>query len=142
MTSGGLRSSDGQFEGHIIGDRHFPGAASGGARSLYQPDRGVGWGLVSGDGWRVPYSGTDCVVYHEGVGHPIGLPHPEPGDDSVMSLAQYKYWLNETWIDEPQKRKLGWQPTPEKPATRRFAVLRLHGRFPNRGCRGPPSRSS
>ena len=110
-----LRSSDGQFEGHIIGDRHFPGAASGGARSLYQPDRGVGWGLVSGDGWRVPYSGTDSVVYHEGVGHPIGLPHPEPGDDSVMSQAQYKYWLNETWIDEPQKRKLGWQPTPEKP---------------------------
>ena len=71
-----LRQADGQFEGQIIDDRHFPGAASGGARSLYWPDRGVGWGLVSGDGWRVPYSGTDCVVYHEGVGHPIGLPHP------------------------------------------------------------------
>ncbi|MCL4207006.1 MAG: hypothetical protein KJ000_31370 [Pirellulaceae bacterium] len=105
-----LRAADGQFEGQIIQDRHFPGAASGGARAMYIPDRGVGWGLVSGDGWRVPYTGTDCVVYHEGVGHAIGLPHPEPQDDSVMSLAQYRFWLNQSWVHEAQKRQLGWQP--------------------------------
>ncbi len=99
-----------QFEGQIIGNRHFPGAASGGARATYLPDRGVGWGLVSADGWRVPYSGSDSVVYHEGVGHPIGLPHPEPADDSVMCRAQYRYWLNQTWITEAQKKKLGWRP--------------------------------
>jgi hypothetical protein len=113
-----LRAVDGQFEGQIINGRHFPGAQSGGARSLYMPDRGLAWGLVSADGWRVPYSGTDCVVYHEGVGHAIGLPHPEPGNDSVMSRAQYRYWINETWIDDAQKRKLGWIAPPEKPAAR------------------------
>jgi hypothetical protein len=26
-----------------------------------------------------------------------------------MSLAQYRFWLHQTWIDESQKRKLGWQ---------------------------------
>jgi len=107
------RTVDGrpQFEGQIIGNRHFPGAASGGARALYMPDRGIGWGLVSADGWRVPYSGSDSVVYHEGVGHPIGLPHPQPADDSVMSRAQYRYWLSQSWITEAQKKKLGWEPT-------------------------------
>ncbi|MBI3467083.1 MAG: hypothetical protein HY000_29055 [Planctomycetes bacterium] len=107
-----LRRVDGklQFEGNYNGGRHFPGAESGGARSTYLADRGVGWGLVSADGWRVPYSGTDCVVYHEGVGHPIGLPHPEPANGSVMSLAQYRGWINESWIDDEQKKKLGWQP--------------------------------
>ena len=104
-----VRAVDGQFEGQLIEGRHFPGAASGGARSSYLAGRGAGWGLVSGDGWRVPYTGSDCVVYHEGVGHPIGLPHPEPADGSVMSLAQYRFWLNQSWIDEGQKRKLGWQ---------------------------------
>ena len=113
-----LRAVDGQFEGQIIAGRHFPGAESGGARALYFPQRGLAWGLVSADGWRVPYSGSDSVVYHEGVGHPIGLPHPEPGNDSVMSRAQYRYWLNETWIDDAQKRKLGWVAAPEKPAAR------------------------
>lgn len=110
-----IRIVDGQprFEGQIIGNRHFPGAESGGARSLYWPNRGAGWGLVSADGWRVPYSGSDCVVYHEGVGHPIGLPHPEPGNGSVMSLAQYRFWLNQSWIDEDQKRKLGWEPAAD-----------------------------
>jgi hypothetical protein len=108
-----LREPDGRFEGQIIDDRHFPGAESGGARALYFPDQGVGWGLVSGDGWRVPYIGTDCVVYHEGVGHAVGLPHPEPADDSVMSLAQYKFWINQSWVHEDQKRQLGWRPQSE-----------------------------
>jgi hypothetical protein len=97
-----------QFEGQIINGRHFPGARSGGARATYLADRGVGWGLVSADGWRVPYSGTDCVIYHEGVGHPIGLPHPEPQNSSVMSLAQYRGWLSESSVDEGQKQRLGW----------------------------------
>jgi hypothetical protein len=113
-----LRVREGQreFEGQLIEGRHFPGAASGGARSLYMPDRGLGWGLVSADGWRVPYSGSDCVAYHEGVGHPIGLPHPEPADGSVMSLAQYRYWINQTWVHEGQKEKLGWTPPDEDSA--------------------------
>jgi hypothetical protein len=98
-----------RFEGSVDEHgRHFPGAESGGARAAYLPDEGIGLGLVSADGWRVPYSGSDCVVYHEGIGHPLGLLHPEPEDDSVMGLAQYKYWLNQTWVDGPQKRALGW----------------------------------
>ncbi|NQV24393.1 MAG: hypothetical protein HQ518_08500 [Rhodopirellula sp.] len=98
-----------KFEGQIIEGRHFPGAKSGGARATYLADRGVGWGLVSADGWRVPYCGTDCVIYHEGVGHPIGLPHPEPQNSSVMSLAQYRGWLSESSVDESQKKRLGWK---------------------------------
>lgn len=114
-----------EFEGQIIGGRHFPGAASGGARASYLADRGQGWGLVSADGWRVPYSGSDCVVYHEGVGHTIGLPHPEPGDGSVMSQAQYRFWLNETWIDQAQKQRLGWQPAvaEKSPPTDLFSAF-------------------
>ena len=107
---------DGQlkFEGQIIKGRHFPGARSGGSRATYLKDRGVGWGLVSADGWRVPYCGTDCVIYHEGVGHPIGLPHPEPQNDTVMSLAQYRGWLSESFVDESQKKRLGWNQPDQK----------------------------
>lgn len=97
---------------------HVPGAAAGGSRAVYLADRGKGWGLVSGDGWRVPCRGSDCVVYHEGVGHAIGLPHPEPGDDSVMGQAQYTLPLNRSWIETRQKRQLGIDPgTPPPPAT-------------------------
>lgn len=96
------------FEGNYRNGRHFPGAESGGARAMFLKDRGVGWGLVSADGWRVPYSGSDCVVYHEGVGHSIGLPHNQPADGAVMSLAQYNGWINESWLDQAQKKRLGW----------------------------------
>lgn len=97
------------FEGTVNArtGRHFPGAESGGARAVYLAGPGVGVGLVSADGWRVPYSGSDCVVYHEGVGHAMGLPHPEPMNDSVMGRAQYVGWLNETWLDAAQKQALG-----------------------------------
>jgi hypothetical protein len=97
------------FEGSIGEQgRHFPGAESGGARATYDAEEGLGMGLVSADGWRVPYSGSDCVVYHEGIGHPIGLPHPEPIDDSVMGTGQYRFWINQTWIAPAQKKALGW----------------------------------
>jgi hypothetical protein len=99
-----------QFEGQVIKSRHFPGSPFGGARAVYLAERGVGWGLISADGWRVPYSGSDCVVYHEGIGHAIGLPHPQPNNNSVMSLAQYRGWINESWLDKEQKSKLGWKP--------------------------------
>ena len=100
-----------QHEGHVSREgRHFPGAASGGARSLYVAREGLGLGLLSADGWRVPYSGSDCVVYHEGIGHPVGLPHPEPIDDSVMGTAQYQWWIHQTRVAEHQKRALGWAP--------------------------------
>lgn len=113
------------FEGQLIDGLHHPGATSGGARATYLADRGVGWGLVSADGWRVPYRGSDCVVYHEGVGHAIGLPHPEPANGSVMSMGQYQGWLSESWVDEAQKRRLGWEP-PKQPADRTdlFSVFR------------------
>ena len=107
-----LRPRDGkyEFEGNLSRGEHFPGAASGGARATYLADRGVGWGLVSADGWRVPYRGSDCVVYHEGCGHTVGLPHPEPGNGSVMSLGQYKGWISESWLDKEQKIHMGWAP--------------------------------
>ncbi|GAA5506997.1 hypothetical protein [Novipirellula caenicola] len=102
------------FEGNLNQGQHFPGATSGGARAAYLANRGVGWGLVSGDGWRVPYRGTDCVVYHEGCGHTVGLPHPEPGNGSVMSMGQYRGWISESWIDKDQKSRMGWEPaSPE-----------------------------
>lgn len=103
------RIVDGQaiHEGHVGGDgRHFPGAESGGARAIYDARRGYGMGLVSGDGWRVPYSGSDCVVYHEGIGHAIGLPHPEPIDNSVMGTAQYESWISQTRLNASQRTQL------------------------------------
>lgn len=96
------------FEGNYSDGRHFPGAESGGARATFLSDQRKGWGLVSGDGWRVPYSGTDCVVYHEGVGHTIGLPHPD-ANPTVMSLGQYYGWISQSSVDLTQKKKLGWK---------------------------------
>jgi len=114
------------FEGNFNGSEHFPGATSGGARATYHADRGLGWGLVSGDGWRVPYRGSDCVVYHEGCGHTVGLPHPEPGNGSVMSMGQYRGWLSESWLDREQKMRLGWEPQrqPPSPQQRLFSEFR------------------
>ncbi|OWK38511.1 hypothetical protein [Fimbriiglobus ruber] len=112
-----VRTVDGKevHEGNIgRNGRHFPGAESGGARAIYIPDPGYGMGLVSGDGWRVPYAGgSDCVVYHEGLGHSVGLPHPDPTDNTVMGIAQYQFWINEAKLNAGQKQKLGWKP-PEK----------------------------
>ncbi len=107
------------FEGTYKDGEHFPGASAGGARATYFAHQRMGWGLVSADGWRVPYRGSDCVVYHEGCGHTVGLPHPEPADPTVMSLGQYCGWLNESWLNKQQKIRLGWRPasldsTPEK----------------------------
>lgn len=87
-----------------------PGSRCGGARSVYWKERQIGLGLVTADGWRVPILGTDCVTYHEGIGHAIGLPHPEPLNDSVMGLAQYAGSMEKTWVDDDQKKSLGWQP--------------------------------
>lgn len=119
-----------KFEGNYSNGRHFPGAEAGGARATYLADRGVGWGLVSADGWRVPYSGTDCVVYHEGCGHTVGLPHPEPGNNSVMSFGQYYGWISESWLDDDQKKRLGWQP-PEKPFDRKADLFSTFTALPD-----------
>lgn len=99
-----------EFEGNYNDGQHFPGATSGGARATYLSNERKGWGLVSADGWRVPYRGSDCVVYHEGCGHTVGLPHPEPGNGSVMSFGQYQGWISESWLDNEQKARLGWSP--------------------------------
>jgi hypothetical protein len=114
------------FEGNYNQGEHFPGAASGGARATYLADRGVGWGLVSADGWRVPYRGSDCVIYHEGCGHTVGLPHPEPGNGSVMSMGQYKGWISESWLDKEQKSRLRWEPkeTPNADQIELFSRFR------------------
>lgn len=116
-----------EFEGQLIDNQHFPGARSGGARATYLANEGKGWGLVSADGWRVPYRGSDCVVYHEGVGHTVGLPHPEPGNGSVMSFGQYQGWLSESWLDKEQKLRMGWNPdlpVPENPQLDLFTTFR------------------
>ncbi len=99
-----------EFEGNFHEQQHFPGATSGGARATYLADQRKGWGLVSADGWRVPYRGSDCVVYHEGVGHTVGLPHPQPQNGSVMSLGQYRGWISESWLDKEQKVHMNWNP--------------------------------
>ncbi len=114
------------FEGNLNAGRHFPGAESGGARATYLADRGVGWGLVSADGWRVPYSGSDCVVYHEGVGHTVGLPHPDDSNRSVMSHGQYHGWISESYLDTDQKERLGWQvvDAAKNPGPSLFTVFR------------------
>lgn len=97
-----------EFDGQIIRGEHFPGSTRGGSRAGYRRI-GMGVGLVSADGWRVPYRGSDCVIYHEGLGHTVGLPHPDKGDGSVMSQAQYRGWLSESWLNEDQKMELGWK---------------------------------
>lgn len=115
------RQEDGKevHEGHIGHEgRHFPGAESGGARAIYNHRPGYGMGLVSGDGWRVPYSGSDCVVYHEGIGHAIGLPHPEPIDDSVMGTAQYRWWIHQTRLNASQREKLAGKDLGEPDRSR------------------------
>ncbi|MDX9752994.1 MAG: hypothetical protein RBU29_03485 [bacterium] len=88
-----------------------PGSRAGGSRSVFWPEMHIGLGLVTADGWRVPVKGSDCVVYHEGLGHSLGLPHPEPIDNSVMGLAQYIDSIQITWIDKNQKLVMGWQET-------------------------------
>lgn len=89
-----------------------PGTRCGGARSVFWPEKHIGLGLVTADGWRIPLLGSDCVVYHEGIGHAIGLPHPEPIDNSVMGLAQYVDAIHKTWILEEQKKAMGRRPEP------------------------------
>ena len=115
-----------EFEGNYNHGQHFPGAGSGGARASYRSRRGVGWGLVSADGWRVPYRGSDCVIYHEGCGHTVGLPHPEDENGSVMSLGQYRGWISESWLDKEQKSRLKWVPSDsaQDAQTRLFSVFR------------------
>jgi hypothetical protein len=113
-----------EHEGNMSGQRHFPGAEGGGARATYLADRGIGWGLVSGDGWRVPYRGSDCVVYHEGVGHTVGLPHPEPGNPSVMSLGQYHGWISESYLDDDQKERMKWTKPTAKVQPSLFSKFR------------------
>ncbi|WP_417744466.1 hypothetical protein [Rosistilla oblonga] len=106
-----------KFEGNLNNGQHFPGAASGGSRASYISRSGVGRGLVSGDGWRVPYRGSDCVIYHEGCGHTVGLPHPEPQNGSVMSVGQYRGWINQSWLDKEQKLRMNWQPETIPPTS-------------------------
>lgn len=114
-----VRLIDGRevHEGNIARNgRHFPGAESGGARATYIAQPGYGMGLVTGDGWRVPYAGgSDCVVYHEGLGHSVGLPHPNPVDNTVMGTAQYAFWINEASLNAKQKLKLGCPPPDKLP---------------------------
>ncbi|MGE0398151.1 MAG: hypothetical protein AB7T06_15725 [Kofleriaceae bacterium] len=96
------------FAGKIKHGRHHPGTPLGGSSATYVGGRGVGLALVSADGWRVPYTGSDCVAYHE-TAHAFGVPHPAERDETVMSEAQYLGWLNETRIGDREKLALGWQ---------------------------------
>lgn len=100
-----------------------PGSSCGGSRAVYWKGENMGFGVVSGDGWRVPMKGADCVAYHEGVGHAIGLPHPEPIDNSVMGTAQYEFSLNQTTLAYKQKEMLGWRPAPIDRKSGLFSTL-------------------
>ena len=101
-----------ECRGHVIANgEDRPGTRCGGARALYWPEKRIGLGLVTADGWRVPIRGTDCVAYHEGIGHAIALPHPEPIDNSVMGLAQYVGGIHDTRLRDDQRLALGWQET-------------------------------
>lgn len=53
---------------------------------------GVGVGLVTQEAWLHPeLPGSACVVYHEGLGHALGMPHPTVRSKyCVMDLAQYQ----------------------------------------------------
>lgn len=97
-------------KGHVRGDGdHRPGSRCGGSRAVYWAQKHQGFGLVTADGWRVPIKGTDCVFYHEGIGHTVGLPHPEPNDDSVMGTAQYADAIHAAWVNESQKEAMGFE---------------------------------
>lgn len=100
-------------QGHVTNTgEERPGTSCGGSRAVYAKSLHIGIGVISGDGWRVPAKGSDCVAYHEGIGHTIGLPHPDPINDTVMGLAQYRTSLNNAILDDAQKRLLGWAPVP------------------------------
>lgn len=128
-------------EGHIGPDgRHHPGAKSGGSRARMDPRSGGGIALVTADGWRVPYEGSDCVAYHEGLGHTLGLPHPEPADRSVMSTAQYHMPIHRSWINADQKQRMGWAP-PAAPPPSNTLFGAFHARHEPAGPRtGEPVR--
>lgn len=111
--------------GYVASDGiEFPGSPCGGARAMYWRPERFGAGLITADGWKVPVKGSDSVVYHEGIGHCIGLPHPSPMNDSVMGTAQYRWSLHETWLDRNQKQALGWKEVTV-PRTNLFSLLRV-----------------
>jgi hypothetical protein len=60
------------------------------------------------------------------VGHPIGLPHPEPIDNSVMGVAQYEDWISRSFLNREQKIRLGWEPVNTKPTSQQqlFSTFR------------------
>jgi hypothetical protein len=92
------------------GGEDHPGSKCGGSQAVYWAEEKCGAAIVSGDAWKVPLKGSDCVAYHEALGHVLGLPHPEPMDDSVMGRAQYSRSLAEAVLDDDQKAALGWRP--------------------------------
>ena len=65
-----------------------------------------GVGVVTVEAWGAPgVQGSDCVAYHEGLGHTLNLPHPAARrDDCVMSHAQYNRGLMEAVICGELKR--------------------------------------
>ncbi len=62
--------------------------------------------------------GAIALFITKGVGHSIGLPHPDEGNRSVMSLGQYHGWINESFVDKAQNERIGWKATSsaEKPS--------------------------
>ena len=133
------RQADARGEPLAEDGRHFPARNRAGRGPITTPPKGHGVGLVNAHGWRVPYSGSDCVIYHEGVGHAIGLPHPEPGDDSVMCFAQYHFWINETWVIPSRRRPSAGATAPRRPLPDHSAATTSSPR--SRPCKPPSSRS-
>lgn len=54
-------------------------------------DQTTGFGVMTEEAWKHPeIKGTCVVAYHEGIGHPLRLPHPYfPHRFGIMSQAMY-----------------------------------------------------
>lgn len=65
-----------------------------------------GCGIVSESTWKGSKPGVTSVMYHEGLGHPLNMPHSAPpATDGVMGLAGWYCRDVENAILEPEIRR-------------------------------------
>lgn len=68
----------------------------------------MGCGVITEDGWKNDIPGVSSVVYHEGVGHTMAMPHLKPPSQTgVMGLAYSRCLdLNATYVEPEIKAKM------------------------------------
>ncbi|MBW3595825.1 MAG: hypothetical protein KY475_00965 [Planctomycetes bacterium] len=99
-----------------------------------------GAGIVTEEGWKHPeIEGTAVVAYHEGPGHSLGMPHPEPEaanarNPGVMGLALYNSTLEDAYIEPSILREMAppsliapWIEASEFLRTNTARETRYHG---------------